>query len=476
MRSRRQDHVVLEPATSRGRAGSCASHAGRRPNRLEARPATAWRVAGGEDFRPRGAVIVMTATAALGRGDGDEEGALDSPPNGRSRSPAVDVARAMAQRGWRPSKWSSRRTRRAPRRAAHHRRDAHCGRFATAAPRRSTDAQCCSKGRARHGNELFAARCTRSARAPMVVCGDQLRRDSGDAARDRALGHERVRSRRQRPPARAVRAALGHPVPRRDRRPAVALQAKICVPWKEAVRRSRWHAVAARDVAWSRRTNRNLKTRVADACTGGSLLPPLGVSDQIPPCVSGATTSDPGAPFRRQVLPRAQQAGDAVARDYDELAAIRGRQRARAAELHRARRDPCDGDTSMRVTEPLVQAADRRCSRGSSSISPERGERSAGRRGVERRKIEQDSATRRQPPAGRRLLRSTTSRCWRKPRSSASPTDRSDARSAITPRVASPPEVGQQTSRPEAGDAVRFALERRRAPRAPGAPAGCRRR
>ena len=121
------------------------------------------------------------------------------------------------------------------------------------------------------------------------------------------------------------------------------------------------------DVRLVSATNRNLKTAVAcEAVPRGSVLPPLGVSDRHPAAARACGGHrDPGAAFRRAFLPRPQEAAARfIAGGGGGDAALRvAGQRARAAELHRARVHPDRGrHDPAAASESLVPR--RHCRRG----------------------------------------------------------------------------------------------------------------
>ena len=169
--------------------------------------------------------------------------------------------------------------------------------FASLQRAAATDTTVLLEGESGTGKELFArALHALSPRADGAVCRDQLRGDSGEPARDRAVRPREGRvHRRRRAQARQVRdGASRHAVPRRDRRSAAGAAGEDPArARREAVRARRRHRAAA-----GRRARRR-GDQPGSAGGGrrapvprGSLLPPVGVSDhRSRRCASGPATS-----------------------------------------------------------------------------------------------------------------------------------------------------------------------------------------
>ena len=190
--------------------------------------------------------------------------------------------------------------------------------------------------------------CAGAARAqPAIgraVRRHQLRGDSRKPARNRAVRPREGRlHRRGGAQARQVRArASRHAVSRRDRRPAAGAAGQDSARARRAaVRARRRHAVAARRRAHRRGDQQgscgpaSRRSSSARICTSGCRCFPI----TIPPLRDRpGRHSDSGAPFRRAVLPRAEEErGDARAvGDRGAAEVSLARQRARAAELHGA--------------------------------------------------------------------------------------------------------------------------------------------
>ena len=219
------------------------------------------------------------------------------------------VERALAQRRMATENHAAARgAGRAARRAANHRRRPGAAqRDAQPAPRgRAPTRPCCSR-RERHRQGAVRARAARArARAGRPVRRHQLRRDSGDAARDRAVRPREGRVHRAR--SRASRAASSWRIAARcsSTRSAScrsALQAKIL----RALEEKRFERVGGTqslqvDVRVVAATNRNLKARVADAAVSrGPLFPAVGVPDRrFRRCANApGDIDDAGAAFRR---------------------------------------------------------------------------------------------------------------------------------------------------------------------------------
>ena len=221
-----------------------------------------------------------------------------------------------------------------------------------------------ARGRERHRQGAVRARAARAQPARRrSVCRDQLRGDSGEPARDRALRLREGRVHRRR--ARASPASSSWRIAARcsSTRSAICrstLQAKIL----RALEEKRFERVGGTtplqvDVRVVAATNRNLRAAVAARQFREDLYFRLSVFPiTIPPLRERPRRHpDAGDALHRAVQPRPEQeAADAGAlgRRGDAGLPVAG-QRARAAELHRARGDSHRGRHDSRAaSQPVV--------------------------------------------------------------------------------------------------------------------------
>ena len=165
--------------------------------------------------------------------------------------------------------------------------------FASLQRAAATDTTVLLEGESGTGKELFARSLhALSAARRRAVRRDQLRRDSRDAARDRAVRSREGRvHRRRRAQAGQVRdGASRHAVPRRDRRSAAVAAGEDPARARGAtVRARRRHRVGpGRRAARRRDQPRSARGGRGAAVPRGSVLPPVGVPDHGPAAARSA--------------------------------------------------------------------------------------------------------------------------------------------------------------------------------------------